>query len=272
MKKNLTILFFLISTVVIAQMKWNAKSYHETANGTYSVLFENQEDMPISAKFIFTLENLSSTYENEQIVVIPPKTKDFLIAKLKPINPKIANKFNYTSSYNFGNSLQEEFDEDYIYNLPFEKGKKHLVFQGYNGKKSHQNTYALDLNLKVGEQILAAREGIVVEVVNEHDKSCPDVSCAKFNNKIIIMHSDGTFADYAHLKYLGTVVKKGDIVEKNQLIGYSGNTGYSTGPHLHFSVFINRIDGKRTYIKTKFRTSENEGVYLEEGKTYKKDY
>lgn len=272
MKKNLTILFLVFSTFAFTQMKWNAKSYHESANGGYSILFENQEDMPISAKFTFTLENLSSTYVNDQIVVIPPKTKDFLIAQLKPIHSKIANKFSYTSSYNFGNSLQENYDENYIYDLPFEKGKKHLVFQGYNGNKSHQNTYALDLNLKVGDQILAAREGIVVEVVNEYDKSCPDISCAKFNNKIIIMHSDETFADYVHLKHLGTVVKKGDVVEKNQLIGYSGNTGYSTGPHLHFSVFINRIDGKRTYIKTKFRTSESDSIYLEQGKTYKKNH
>ena len=86
------------------------------------------------------------------------------------------------------------------------------------------------------------------------------------------MHSDGTFGDYAHLKYKGTVVKKGDFVEKDQLIGYSGSTGFSTGPHLHFAVFINRIDGKRTYIETKFKTSESKAILLEEGKSYTKNY
>ena len=63
-----------------------------------------------------------------------------------------------------------------------------------------------------------------------------------------------------------------ELVEKNQLIGYSGNTGFSSGPHLHFAVFINRIDGKRTFIKTKFKTSESESTLLQEDKSYTKNY
>ena len=112
----------------------------------------------------------------------------------------------------------------------------------------------------------------MVEVINSNNQNCADISCAKYNNKILILHNDGTFADYSHLKYNGAVVKKGEVVKKGQLIGYSGETGFSSGPHLHFAVFINRLDGERTFIKTLFKTSESNGTYLEEGKSYTKIY
>jgi murein DD-endopeptidase MepM/ murein hydrolase activator NlpD len=56
-------------------------------------------------------------------------------------------------------------------------------------------------------------------------------------NHIIIMHNDGTFAIYNHLMRYGVSVNVGDKVKKGYPIGYSGNTGYSSGPHLHFAVF-----------------------------------
>ena len=266
------LLFFLfLQTLLFSQQKWNVRFYNEIENRNVLIFADNEEPMPMSAKFNFKLSNLSSTLSNDEIIVIPPKTKRFPVAKLTEIKPNAANKFTYSSIINFGNALQENFDDDYVYSLPFAEGKTHLIFQGYDGMFSHQNEFALDFDLKNGDEILAAREGIVVEVENTHNQNCPNISCAKFNNKILIMHSDGTFADYSHLKYKGSVVKKGDVVAKNQLIGYSGSTGFSSGPHLHFAVFINRIDGKRTFIKTKFKTSESEAELLEEGKSYMKN-
>lgn len=270
--KIFLLLFLLIQTFLFSQEKWDIQFYNEVVNREVFIFADNKEEMPMSAQFDFKLTNLSSTLPNDEIVVIPAKAKKFLIAKLAPINPNKANSFSYTNTYNYGNSLQENFDDDYIYSLPFEEGKTQLIFQGYDGKFSHQNEFALDFDLKMGSKILAAREGIVVTVINNNNKNCPDISCAKYNNKIVIMHSDGTFADYSHLKYHGAVVKKGDVVKKDQLLGYSGSTGFASGPHLHFAVFINRIDGKRTFIKTKFKTSESEATLLEEGKNYTKNY
>ena len=67
-------------------------------------------------------------------------------------------------------------------------------------------------------------------------------------NEIEIKHSDGTYAAYSHLKYKGTFVKKGEKVKKGQLIGLSGNTGWSSKPHLDFCVFKKNIKGYK--IKT----------------------
>lgn len=272
MKKIFSLLFLIINFIVFSQNKRDIRFYSEIKNREYTIYADNNEFMPISAKFNFILVNLTSSLLDDTIVVIPPQSKRFVISTFKLIDPYAANELEYTNTYNFGDVLQEKFDANYIYSLPFEKGKTHLVFQGYNGKFSHQNEFSLDLNLKIGDPILAAREGTVVEVINSNNQNCADISCAKYNNKILILHNDGTFADYSHLKYNGAVVKKGEVVKKGQLIGYSGETGFSSGPHLHFAVFINRLDGERTFIKTLFKTSESNGTYLEEGKSYTKIY
>lgn len=259
--------FFLFS-----QQKWDLRFYNEIVDREVFIYADNQEVMPMSARFEFKLKNFKSTLENKSVVVIPAKTEKFLIAKLTTLKPNEANQFSYSTMFNFGNSLQENFEENFVYALPFPTGESHSIFQGYNGKFSHQNTSALDFELKIGDKVVAAREGTVVNVVDSNTKSCPELKCVEFNNKITIMHSDGTFADYVHLKYKGVLVKKGDLVAENQLIGLSGNTGFSSGPHLHFGVFINRVDGSRTYIKTKFKTSESSAELLTQGKTYTKNY
>ena len=55
-----------------------------------------------------------------------------------------------------------------------------------------------------------------------------------------IVHDDGTMALYAHLREGGVLVRVGQRVEKGQQIGLSGNTGFTSGPHLHFALQVNR--------------------------------
>lgn len=273
MKRTIfTVFFSILFITAFSQKKWDVQFYHEI-KGQEAILYaDNNEFMPVSTVFVFELENMISSLESHETVVIPAKDKRMEIARFTKINPSAANKFTYRTRTNFGDTTQNTFDEDYTYWLPFGKDKTFLVYQGYGGKLSHQNSYALDFNLKVGDEIYAAREGTVTEVITKNTQSCPEISCAKFNNVVMVMHNDGTFAEYTHLKLNGSILKKGDSVEKGQLIGLSGNTGYSTGPHLHFSVFLNRIDGSRDYIKTKFKTSESDATLLEEKKTYTRNY
>jgi murein DD-endopeptidase MepM/ murein hydrolase activator NlpD len=55
-----------------------------------------------------------------------------------------------------------------------------------------------------------------------------------------ILHDDGSMAVYAHLREGGVWVRQGQRVHAGQTIGLSGNTGYTSGPHLHFAIEVNR--------------------------------
>jgi len=90
---------------------------------------------------------------------------------------------------------------------------------------------AIDLRATVGTRVLAAKEGIVAGV-GDTDKACSGVSYGKW---VLIKHPNNLSTLYAHLSIIK--VSAGQQIETGQLIGYSGDTGYATGPHLHFAVF-----------------------------------
>lgn len=133
--------------------------------------------------------------------------------------------------------------QDYDYRLPFDYGRVR-VDQGPGGSFSHnddQNRYAIDFAVPEGTPILAAREGLVMQVESDFDQA--GLNREKYGgraNFIRILHGDGSMALYAHLKPEGVQVRVGQYVRKGQRIGLSGNTGLSTAPHLHFVVQVNR--------------------------------
>ncbi len=167
------------------------------------------------------------------------------------------------------------YNKNYIYDLPFKKGQYYKITQGYNGDFSHSDINAIDFEMPMGTEILASRDGLVIRAIHHHNKGCPSQDCAKYGNYISILHADGTRADYYHLKHDGVIVKAGDKVKKGDLIGYSGNTGWSNGSHLHFVCYYSPNCGtsNEKTIKTLFRTGDGKRVeYLQEGKSYLKNY
>ncbi|MFC1595024.1 murein hydrolase activator EnvC family protein [Patescibacteria group bacterium] len=89
----------------------------------------------------------------------------------------------------------------------------------------------VDFRASIGTPIFAAEDGIVMDIGNT-DLSCPGGSYGKW---IMIKHENNLATLYAHLSIIG--VKKSENVKRGDIIGYSGNTGYVTGPHLHFGVY-----------------------------------
>ncbi|MDN3619256.1 M23 family metallopeptidase [Polaribacter undariae] len=274
MNKYLFIFILLISYNSFSQL--NFKTYFKKAENGFEFLADNNEYCPVSVEVDLELVNLSTSNGNFKTYLIPARTTGFVITTLKAIKAG-SYKYNSKTRYNYGDFATKEKDiiavEEYIYNLPFKQGKKFKVSQGYNGTITHQKKNALDFLMPIGTDIYAAREGVVIKVVDHNTKTCVTKGCLEFNNFILIYHSDGTFSDYAHINTNSANVKPGDKVAKGQLIAKSGNIGWSTGPHLHFEVFKQEII-KRETLKTKFKINDGTGapVYLEEKVKYYRKY
>jgi len=119
-----------------------------------------------------------------------------------------------------------------LYQLPFLAGDVR-VSQASNGRYSHhdaQNRYAVDFPLPEGTPVLAARNGRVMQAI-EGDG---ELGCL-----LRVLHGDGSMAVYGHLQPGSLAVRAGQPVQAGQALATSGNSGHSSGPHLHFAVQAN---------------------------------
>lgn len=161
-------------------------------------------------------------------------------------------------------------DPGTVYELPYNPGLEFLVGQGAYGNLSHQGKYAIDWDMPVGTPVRAARSGIVIEIQECYTEGGPDPALKSRANFVKIRHEDGTIGHYVHLRHMGVEVSVGERVRAGELIGYSGDTGYSSGPHLHFEVFSATRELSRRTIPVQFRTARRGVTTLEEGRYYRR--
>ncbi len=277
MKKFLILIFISQFCFIFSQK--NVKMYNERKGDSITFYVDNQEIYPVSLVFSGQpeTENLKKPELFKTTQVIPAKTSKKRVTYFVVNDKKKGWAIKKMPGYlmYIGDITIKNYDSTYQYDLPFAKGKAFLMYQGYNGTFSHQNENSLDFVMPEGTEILASREGLVIEVVQSNNKSCPTRSCAPFGNYVSILHPDGTIAQYYHLQQNGAKVKIGDSVSKGQPIALSGNTGWSNGPHLHFVTFLPSATGdkNRITIKTLFRTGDGKKVeFLEEKKSYSRAY
>lgn len=157
-----------------------------------------------------------------------------------------------------------------VYTLPYPEGVTHEVTQAHCGAVSHTGRlrYAVDWSMPEGSPVCAARAGRVVRVVAGFDRGGRAREMQEFSNLLMIQHADGTLGEYLHLQKNGVLVKVGDEVQAGDLVARSGNTGCSTGPHLHFHV-RQPLDGSTwRSVPVRFQTTAGQTEVLTKGVSY----
>jgi murein DD-endopeptidase MepM/ murein hydrolase activator NlpD len=146
------------------------------------------------------------------------------------------------------------------FDLPFDRWVNWLVGQGFSGSATHKGRaqYSLDFDMPEGTPILAAEKGTVARVIDGFTRCCLPAERANEANQVIVIHENGTFTSYGHLRP-GIPVKEGQSIAAGQLVGYSGGTGHAAIPHLHFDVSILDASAQPRTIPFRFRNGTPQG-------------
>ncbi|WP_425604545.1 peptidoglycan DD-metalloendopeptidase family protein [Novilysobacter erysipheiresistens] len=218
----------------------------EPVGDRYHVWADNRLPGPIEVMLDFTRHN--NTVGNPMLPARATVAADgsALVAVLRAREPAQPVSFELRMDSLPGNPSAAP--QDVQYQLPLQlaalPGSGPRIDQGYGGRFSHrdpENRYAVDFATPIGTPVLAARDGVVMQVESGFDRTGLDRD--KYGgraNFVRILHDDGAMTLYAHLKPGGVLVRVGQRVRGGQQIGLSGNTGFTTGPHLHFVVQVNR--------------------------------
>ncbi|MDB6127405.1 MAG: mepM [Verrucomicrobia bacterium] len=229
-----------------------------------------RDGMDVTLTIVPTLENMSAAPSLPCTVDLSGRGPQQVLT-LQPRNPTAAWRYTYTFHWVIG-GRRGRSDHTAIYQLPYAATQFHRLQQGNFGKFSHgagsQNERAFDFQMPIGTEVCAAREGVVTGVRVDSVSGGADPSFKSCGNYVIVRHPDGTYAEYFHLKTGGAKVKVGDRVSAGQVVAYSGNTGYSTEPHLHFCVFKTLDGNTRETLPVQFRLKNGNVESLVEGHGY----
>lgn len=216
---------------------------HGYVGQSLELLARNDYFAPVElALEIAVIRGLTYPHPDQELKWLLPPRSSTVILEIDLLETGALPYLEYGFRYVLGDP-DAEHEPAEPYRAPFAISNDHAITQAFPHVVTHTTVdsyYAVDLSMPIGTDIFAARGGIVFDVAAENFRGGADpVKDAPNANVVRILHDDGTYAVYAHLNWNTIRVEPGDEVERGEYIADSGNTGFSTGPHLHFAVMKN---------------------------------
>lgn len=238
-------------------------------DGDVGLRARNLVNVPITYTLnLFSVDSRRGGSRSVTGTLAPLQSEDVVL--LSDANFDVHDDFDFTYEWAIGDK-DATHDDDHLYALPYSSGRAYRVLQGYGSRFSHTGfeEFAIDFDMKTGTAVHAARAGVVARIEESHSIGCWEDGCGKYANFIVILHSDGTTGEYYHLQQNGALVDAGDRVYQGQKIGYSGNTGHTTMPHLHFAVYRATSGGNTQSIPVRFQGVDGIITRLRRGGRYR---
>ncbi|MBI2996354.1 MAG: peptidoglycan DD-metalloendopeptidase family protein [Candidatus Melainabacteria bacterium] len=243
----------------------NIEMYKYSLNSSDLYFAKNTSLLPIEVKVELNAGSTNVTVDIPQTISLLPKEERFVF-KVCATNPSKAWNYEYSFMLAQGFSTSTHTANG-KYFLPFKGGESYEVVQGETGSFSHFGDflYSIDFDLLEGTEFTAMRDGIVTFVKEGSNEGGADQSFLGKANFIWVLQPDYSIARYVHLKQDGAIVNVGDKVKVGDVLGYSGNTGFTSGPHLHVQVVVPKGFNGEEKIPIRFKGIDGA---LTDGSTY----
>lgn len=216
---------------------------HSIEGRTVVLTAHNEYYVPVEVLLnIQSIRGLQYPDPDQELRWVVPARTDLPLINLELLEVSSAPFLDYQYQYLAGDPAARHRPEG-AYRAPFALASNYPVTQAFPEVATHttrDSQYAVDMAMPIGTDIFAARGGVVFDIAASNFRGGLDpVRDGPKANVVRIMHDDGTYAIYVHLNTNSIRVRPGDRVQRGQYIADSGDTGFSSGPHLHFVVVRN---------------------------------